>query len=144
MNPHTAICTVGPLFPVVKHRFPTREACGQWVSMVDKARYHVSERGGASRELQMSWTTDEQMVQHMGEFFRQLKNIARTFGIQMVPPDVYCAAQTGNRILVSLGRPRQNVLDEEASVPPRHAGCEILGIYDAKEYGRGRLVPFQP
>ena len=144
MAPYTAFFTVGPLFPVVCYRFPSREVYGQWVGMVDHARNHMSESGGASRETQMSWTSDEQMVSHMAEFFRLLEQIVRDFGIQMIPPDVYCAAQTSNRMLEDLGRPPMDAFDNESSVPPQHAGCELLGIYDSNEFGQGNLVPFQP
>ena len=85
----------------------------------------------------------EQMIAHMAEFFRMLEEIVRNFGIQMVPPDIYCAAQTSNRILEDLGRPRMDAFDA-VSEPPHHAGCELLGIYDSNEFGRGNVVPFEP
>ena len=69
MTPCTAIVTVGPLFPVVIYRFTSREVYVEWVGMVDRTRNHMSERGGASRELQMSWTSDDEMIEHMAEFF---------------------------------------------------------------------------
>jgi len=145
MAPHTTMFTVGPLFPVAHYRFPSREIYRQWVCAVDRARNHMSEGagGGASHEIQMSWTSDEQMVAHMAEFFRLLEQIVRDFGIQMMPPDIYCAAQTSNRMLEDLGRPRMDAFDA-ISEPPRHAGCELLGIYDSNEFGRGKMVPFEP
>ena len=145
MAPYTTVFTVGPLFPVIHYRFPSREVYRQWVGMADRARNHMSERagGGSSPEIQMSWTSDEQMIAHMAEFFRMLEEIVRNFGIQMVPPDIYCAAQTSNRILEDLGRPRMDAFDA-VSEPPHHAGCELLGIYDSNEFGRGNVVPFEP
>ena len=144
MAPYTAVVTVGPLFPAVCCRFTSREVYVEWVGMVDRARNHMSEGGGSSRELQMSWTSDDEMIEHMTEFFRQLEHTVRTFGIKTIPPDICCAAQTSNGILEGLGRPRMEAFDEESSVPPQHAGCELLGTYDSNEFGRGRLVPFQP
>jgi len=144
MAPYTALCTVGPNYPIVYYRFPSREVHDQWVDMVDRTRSHMTER--ASHEIQMSWTSDGHMVRHMAEFFRLLEQIVHDFGIQMVPPDVYCAAQTCNRILENLGRPRMDAFDRESSASPQHAGCEIRGMYRLvpDEQGRGTLVPFRP
>eukprot|EP00563_Minutocellus_polymorphus_P021454 CAMPEP_0197720312 /NCGR_PEP_ID=MMETSP1434-20131217/3718_1 /TAXON_ID=265543 /ORGANISM="Minutocellus polymorphus, Strain CCMP3303" /LENGTH=74 /DNA_ID=CAMNT_0043305157 /DNA_START=127 /DNA_END=351 /DNA_ORIENTATION=- len=72
MAPHTVVCTLGPQHPVVVYRCPSSDIYGLWLGMVDPARHHMSERegGGASRQHQMSWTSNDQMVAHMSEWVR--------------------------------------------------------------------------
>jgi len=73
-----------------------------------------------------------------------IERIVRDFGIQMLPSDLYCVARTNNRLLESLGRPRRDAFDEISSDPPTHPGCNVVGMFDPIEIGRGRFVPFQP
>ena len=105
-----------------------------WFGMVDRARNLATDT-----EPLWNWTSDDQMVA-----FGLLERIVRDFGIQMIPPDIYSGAENSNRTLQSLGRPRMDAFDADCSEPPRHAGCELLGIYDPVAFGQGRLVPFRP
>ena len=139
MASYTAVVTVGPQFPVVYYGFPSREVHDLWFGMVDRARNLVTDT-----EPLWNWTSDDQMVAYMAEWFGLLERIVRDFGIQMIPPDIYSGAENSNRTLQSLGRPRMDAFDADCSEPPRHAGCELLGIYDPVAFGQGRLVPFRP
>lgn len=138
MPPYTANMTVGPGYPVVSYQFPSMDLHDEWFGMVQRARNFCSEKNSLWDEV-----SEDEMVVFFAEWFGIVERIVRDFGIKLLPPDLYCAAHNTNRTLESMRRPRMDAFDAVTSVPPRHAGCELVGIYDPSEFELGNRVPFQ-
>ena len=139
MPPYTAIVTVGRGYPVTSYQFPSKDLHDEWFGMVERARHF-----GSGKHSLWDEVTEDEMVAFMVEWFCIVERIVSDFGIQMLPPDLYCAAEHSNRTLESMRRPRMDAFDAVMSVTPQHPGCQLLGIYDPSEYERGNRVPFQP